>query len=158
MNELEGSAINPGQEIGRFRIEKKLGEGGNGSVYLAKDLSLSRQIAIKFLNIHKWCQDTPRSVQKEIEQRFIREATWLNSVWNEIVATWSLKSKQINESQYATWISESRSANEYFIRLSRYKAGERQTMPRKPKKKRPLHHVRKEVHQSLSRFSYRPLQ
>ena len=46
-----GSAamVEPGEQIGRFRIIKNLATGGMGEVYLAKDTRLDRKVAIKFL-------------------------------------------------------------------------------------------------------------
>jgi uncharacterized RDD family membrane protein YckC len=56
-----------GQQLGHFRIEKKLGAGGMGEVYLATDLALDRPVAIKVL---------PDALSKDEKrrERMIREA------------------------------------------------------------------------------------
>ena len=61
------SVITPGLRIGRYEVERQLGAGGMGSVYLAQDTSLRRPVALKFLS--------PRFCANEaFKARFMREA------------------------------------------------------------------------------------
>ncbi len=66
--------LEPGQTLSHFRMEKKLGEGGMGAVYLAEDLTLSRRVAIKFMSRNLLIQQGNQSVRESLEKRFIREA------------------------------------------------------------------------------------
>jgi serine/threonine protein kinase/formylglycine-generating enzyme required for sulfatase activity len=63
-----------GTTISHFRLEKKLGEGGMGAVYLAEDLTLSRRVAIKFMSRGDLGQQANTKLLENLEQRFIREA------------------------------------------------------------------------------------
>ena len=56
-----------GKEISHYKILSKLGEGGMGEVFLARDLDLERQVAIKFLP-----KDLTRN--EDNVERFKREA------------------------------------------------------------------------------------
>ncbi len=58
------AAPHPGVRINQYEIIKLLGEGGMGSVFLARDLRLGRRVAIKFL----------QSNQPELTSRFLVEA------------------------------------------------------------------------------------
>lgn len=59
--------LSPGERIEHYEIIEKLGEGGMGEVYLAKDTKLNRNVAIKFL--------APATVADEqASERLLREA------------------------------------------------------------------------------------
>ena len=65
--------MEPGSQIGQFRIERELGRGAMGIVYLAHDTKLDRQVAIKSLSTG--VLDSPSS-----KSRFSREARVLASL------------------------------------------------------------------------------
>src|SRR5437879_6710312 len=56
-----------GQTLGHYRIESKLGEGGMGVVYKARDTHLDRPVAIKVLPLEA-------VADAERKRRFIQEA------------------------------------------------------------------------------------
>ncbi|MBA3499949.1 MAG: protein kinase, partial [Deltaproteobacteria bacterium] len=58
------AAPHPGVRINQYEMIKMIGEGGMGTVWLARDLRLGRRVAIKFL----------QSNQPELTQRFLVEA------------------------------------------------------------------------------------
>lgn len=59
--------LTPGQQFAHFTIDRKLGEGGMGAVYLAEDQKLGRQVALKVL-LAEYFDDAER------RERFYREA------------------------------------------------------------------------------------
>ena len=46
---LRGDSLRVGDVVAHFRVDRRIGEGGMGEVWLATDLSLDRQVAIKVL-------------------------------------------------------------------------------------------------------------
>ncbi|UCG53272.1 MAG: protein kinase [Candidatus Latescibacterota bacterium] len=56
-----------GKTVTHYKILERLGEGGMGTVYRAKDTKLKREVALKFLNPQSFETDEHR-------ERFIREA------------------------------------------------------------------------------------
>ncbi|UCG55604.1 MAG: serine/threonine-protein kinase, partial [Phycisphaerales bacterium] len=70
----------PGSQIGQFRIERELGRGGAGIVYLAQDTKLDRKVAIKSLPPELMRNEKMRSGLK-------REAKLLASLDHPNIAT-----------------------------------------------------------------------
>ena len=62
--------IEPGSKVGRFRIERPLGQGAMGNVYLAIDPEIERAVAIKIVRADLTDDDR----REEVETRFLREA------------------------------------------------------------------------------------
>ncbi len=59
------------QQLGRYEIEKKLGQGAMGAVYLARDPRINRPVALKVIPIEKEFEDEELL---EARERFFREA------------------------------------------------------------------------------------
>jgi hypothetical protein len=62
-----GASLEPGRQLGPYRIERPIGAGGMGQVYQARDTRLNRTVAIKVLS-HALADDS------QFRTRFEREA------------------------------------------------------------------------------------
>lgn len=71
--------------LGKYRIEKKLGEGGMGCVFLATDAILDRKVAIKTINF-KHDISIP-DVEQNVKDRFLREARALAQLRHQNVVS-----------------------------------------------------------------------
>ena len=69
-----------GRTISHYKILEKLGEGGMGVVYKAEDITLGRQVALKFLSAQTISGEADKS-------RFAREAKAAASLSHPNVAT-----------------------------------------------------------------------
>ena len=66
LNHLRELTVNPDFTATKYRLESELARGGMGTVYLAEDTELNRQVAIKVLN--------SSDVTADLRERMIREA------------------------------------------------------------------------------------
>src|SRR5687768_4997550 len=103
--ELTTIATLVGKEVGTYKIEKLLGAGGMGEVYLARDNKLDRMIALKILPWH-FHADTDRTARFQREPRAlsslnhpnlitiyeVEEANGLNFIATEFVEGQTLSS------------------------------------------------------------------
>ncbi|WP_425613429.1 protein kinase [Anatilimnocola sp. NA78] len=65
----------PGEQLGRYRLERKLGQGGMGAVFKAIDLSSNQPVAIKLLN-------QAAAMHPNAVRRFTKEARLLAALNN----------------------------------------------------------------------------
>jgi DNA replication ATP-dependent helicase Dna2 len=80
--------IEPGRFIDEFKVIRRLGYGGFGSVYLAQDTTLDRLVAIK--EIHQLM-----AAHAEVTQRFIQEAKTAGGLNHpHIVTVYGLRPKE----------------------------------------------------------------
>ncbi len=77
---MEEAFLMIGKALGHYQVSSQLGKGGMGEVYQAKDLKLSRDVAIKVLP-EEFAKDTDRVA------RFQREAKLLASLNHPNIAT-----------------------------------------------------------------------
>ena len=76
-----------GQTLDHYRIESKLGEGGMGVVYAARDIHLNRWVAIKVLPADKVADPARR-------QRFVQEAKAASALNHpNIVSVYDIRSQ-----------------------------------------------------------------
>ena len=83
-----------GQTISHYRIHAKLGEGGMGAVYRALDLSLGREVALKFL-------PADMVADPEARKRLIKEAQAASRLNHPNIAT----VYEVNEGENSPFIS-----------------------------------------------------
>ena len=77
---FDSSICGPGTQIGCFQIEREIGRGAMGIVYLAHDSKLNRKVAIKSL--------PPDMIKNEkLRSRFKHEARALASINHPNIAT-----------------------------------------------------------------------
>ncbi|MCA1602999.1 MAG: protein kinase, partial [Acidobacteria bacterium] len=76
--DADGSMI--GRHVGPYSIQKQLGSGGMGEVYLAQDVRLGRNVALKLL-------DPGLTENSETRTRFLREARLASSLDHPNICT-----------------------------------------------------------------------
>jgi serine/threonine protein kinase len=76
----QGEAFQTGLRIGKYELTRKLGEGGFGVLFVARDTSLDRELAIKFLHPH-------HSSNPDVVKRFVQEARSIAKVVHPGIVT-----------------------------------------------------------------------
>ena len=79
-NRLKGDEIPPGTRVGHYEILNRIGRGGMGVVYKARDTHLDRIVALKFLPRHM-------AMDEEMKARFILEAKSASSLQHVNICT-----------------------------------------------------------------------
>jgi tRNA A-37 threonylcarbamoyl transferase component Bud32/tetratricopeptide (TPR) repeat protein len=72
-------SLAPGTRIGPYELVSRLGAGGMGEVYRARDTRLPREVALKFLS--------PKTLRDDSVDRFVREALLASSLNHPAIVT-----------------------------------------------------------------------
>ncbi len=73
MGETAGSDLEPGAKIGEYVVDRKIAEGGMGSVYAGHHPVIGKRVAVKVLAAH--CAHIP-----DLVRRFVEEARAVNKI------------------------------------------------------------------------------
>jgi eukaryotic-like serine/threonine-protein kinase len=73
-------SFHPGDQLGHYRLSKKIGSGGQGEVWLARDERFDRNVALKILPTHALADSRAR-------ERFRREAQAVGKLNHPNIAT-----------------------------------------------------------------------
>src|SRR5579863_4095065 len=112
-----------GQRIGHYRLVRQLGSGSMGEVYLAEDLSINRQVAIKVMKAEVTSHRNAEAV-KEANRLFQREANAIGKLDNpHILSLYDYGQQTVNddtitylvmpyrpEGSFANWLDRRSSA------------------------------------------------
>jgi eukaryotic-like serine/threonine-protein kinase len=105
-----GVQFSTGLEIGQYRIESKLGEGGMSTVWLALDTRLSRRVAIKFLSDDLADAEARRRFQREAQMASSLNHPHIVSVYDigEFEGQQYLVTEYVDGGTLKDWIKEKR--------------------------------------------------
>jgi Tol biopolymer transport system component/tRNA A-37 threonylcarbamoyl transferase component Bud32 len=99
-----------GLEIGQYRIESKLGEGGMSTVWLALDTRLGRRVAIKFLSDDLADAEARRRFQREAQMASSLNHPHIVSVYDigEFEGRQYLVTEYVDGGTLKDWVKEKR--------------------------------------------------
>ncbi|MFK7817432.1 MAG: serine/threonine protein kinase [Planctomycetaceae bacterium] len=104
-------------QLGDFKLKKKLGEGGMGVVYLAKQVSLDRTVAVKTLS-KKFAK------REDFVKRFIREARSMARLDHENVVKVYAVDSQNGIHYCAIEYVDGKSAQDWLNHLGKFSVGD----------------------------------
>jgi serine/threonine-protein kinase len=81
---IPGGPVMPGSRFGRYQVERHLGRGGMGDVYLVRDTVINRQAALKTIRPDA---DLDAKQVIEMRQRFYREAQTAGKLSSPYIVT-----------------------------------------------------------------------